>query len=241
MSAQQQTPQEPVSIDAANAWVWHGTRRLDLAPKAFTVLRYLVEHTGRLVTKDELYTAVWGETIVGEAALVSYIRDIRKALGDSSRTPRYIETVHKRGFRFIGKVVSQQNVGVSEAHESSNWRREVSTSFHVSSPKPQIPTLVGRDAELVYLHQLLGKVLNGERHIVFVSGEAGIGKTTLVDAFLREIENWELGGDPSSSQPLNPTSHAPHPAPWIGRGQCIEQYGAGEAFMPLIEIAGQLC
>jgi DNA-binding winged helix-turn-helix (wHTH) protein len=129
MAAQQRPPQEPVSIDALNAWVWHGTRRLDLAPKAFAVLRYLIEQAGRLVTKDELYTAVWGETIVSEAALISYIRDLRKALGDSSRTPRYIETVHKRGFRFVGAVAATPPV------QSSRFKVP-SQDKVVSSPPP---------------------------------------------------------------------------------------------------------
>jgi DNA-binding winged helix-turn-helix (wHTH) protein len=106
MSTEHEPPQAPVSIDAANAWVWQGGRRLKLAPKAFAVLCHLIEQAGRLVTKEELCTAVWDDTIVSEAVLVSYVRDIRKALGDSSRTPRYVETVHRRGFRFIGPIAT---------------------------------------------------------------------------------------------------------------------------------------
>src|SRR5512145_130106 len=91
-----------VRIEVENEWAWCGQRRLPLTPKAFAVLRHLVEHAGRLVTKDELLTAVWRDTVVSEAALTTCIRDLRKSLDDSSRTPRYIETVHRRGFRFIG-------------------------------------------------------------------------------------------------------------------------------------------
>ena len=68
------------------------------------MLRHLVDHAGRLITKDELLAAVWRDAVVSDAALTSCIRDLRKALGDSSDTPRYIETVHRRGFRFIGPI-----------------------------------------------------------------------------------------------------------------------------------------
>ena len=106
-----------VRIEAENEWAWCGERRLDLTPKAFAVLRHLVEHAGRLITKEELLSAVWGDTIVSDAALASCIRDLRKALGDSSRTPRYIETVHRRGFRFIGPIAGRHVPGACRAAE----------------------------------------------------------------------------------------------------------------------------
>src|SRR5262245_17294794 len=95
-----------IRIEADTGWAWRGSERLDLTPKAFAVLRHLVEHPQRLVTKEELLEAAWGETVVSEAAITSCIRDLRKALDDSSRTPRYIETVHRRGFRFIGPIAA---------------------------------------------------------------------------------------------------------------------------------------
>ena len=91
-----------VRIEAANEWAWCGEQRLALMPRAFAVLRHLVEHAGRLITKDELLSTVWRDAVVSDAALASCIRDLRRALGDSSEAPRYIETVHRRGFRFIG-------------------------------------------------------------------------------------------------------------------------------------------
>src|SRR5262245_55154966 len=93
-----------IRIEVEHERAWCGAERLELTPKAFAVLRYLVEHPQRLIAKDDLMAAVWRDVIVSDAALTSCIRDLRQALGDSSRVPRYIETVHRRGFRFIGPV-----------------------------------------------------------------------------------------------------------------------------------------
>jgi DNA-binding winged helix-turn-helix (wHTH) protein len=71
-------PEDPhvVRIELENEWAWCGTRRLQLTPRAFAVLRHLVEHRERLVTKDELLTTVWRNTIVSDAALASCIIQI---------------------------------------------------------------------------------------------------------------------------------------------------------------------
>jgi len=79
-----------------------------LPPKTFAVLRYLVEHAGRLVPKDELTKAVWPDTRISEGVLKGYIRDLRDVLGDNPEVPRFIETVPRRGHRWIEKVVSTQ-------------------------------------------------------------------------------------------------------------------------------------
>src|SRR5262245_8210104 len=88
-------------LDPDDACLWHGTELIRLQPKTFDVLRYLVAHAGRLVTKDALLDACWHETIVGDAALTVCIAELRKALGDSAAAPRLIATVHRRGYRFI--------------------------------------------------------------------------------------------------------------------------------------------
>ena len=83
-----------------------GARDVRLTPKALALLSYLAERPGEVVTKDELFAAVWPETAVGDAALVTCIQELRKALRDDARRPSYIETLHRRGYRFIGKVAS---------------------------------------------------------------------------------------------------------------------------------------
>jgi predicted ATPase/DNA-binding winged helix-turn-helix (wHTH) protein len=200
-------PEDPraVRIEVANEWAWCGAQRLRLTPRTFAVLRHLVEHQGRLITKEELFTTVWRDTIVSDAALASCIRDLRKALGDSSGAPRYIQTVHRRGFRFIGPMPSP-TATLSPP------------SLPCSSSAP--PTLVGREAELAALRARLAKALSGQRQLVFVTGEPGIGKTALVETFLAEV---------GAANALR-----------IGCGQCVEQYGAGEAYLPVLEALGRL-
>jgi DNA-binding winged helix-turn-helix (wHTH) protein/tetratricopeptide (TPR) repeat protein len=75
-----------------------------LGNKAFRVLLELAEHEGRLLTKDALFSSVWDGTIVGESALTSVIKELRRALGDESRTPRYIESIYGRGYRLLPEV-----------------------------------------------------------------------------------------------------------------------------------------
>ena len=157
-----------------------------------------MERAGRLVTKDELLSAVWADTIVTEGSLSTCVREIRRALGERPTKPRYIETVHRRGYRCISTAV------------------ETTRAVSGSGPKLSSETLVGRDRDLASLAQSLWSVRRGERRLVLLAGEAGIGKTTLVEHFL---------ADTKVSAPVR-----------ISRGQCIEQYGASEAYLPWIEV-----
>ena len=75
-----------------------------LGNKAYRVLLMLVQQKGRLVTKDDLFTSVWDGTFVSESALTSVVKELRRALGDESRTPRYIESVYGRGYRLLAEV-----------------------------------------------------------------------------------------------------------------------------------------
>src|SRR5436853_5016709 len=85
-----------------------GTRQIKLTPKALSLLSFLAERPGDVITKQELFAAVWPETTVGDAALVTCIQELRSALKDDARQPRYIETLHRRGYRFIGRPAAAQ-------------------------------------------------------------------------------------------------------------------------------------
>ena len=203
----------PYQLDPSNACVWQGKQALSLRPKAFAVLRYLLDHAGQLVTKDELFDTVWPGVYVTDGALKECVREIRNTLGDKARQPQYVETVHRRGYRFIAAVttspapVRSPESGVQSPHPP-----------HLSGD------IVGRDGELGQLQDWLGKSLRGERQIIFLTGEAGIGKTTVLQAFINRIAR------------ITQTSEI-----WTGLGQCIEQYGAGEAYLPVLEALGRLC
>src|SRR5687768_45441 len=109
MTAPSHPPHESVCfggfrLDFGDERLWRGQEWIPLSPKAFAVLRYLLSHAGQLVTKDALFAAVWPETSVSEWALTVTIRALRRGLGDQARRPQFIETVHRRGYRFIAPV-----------------------------------------------------------------------------------------------------------------------------------------
>jgi DNA-binding winged helix-turn-helix (wHTH) protein/tetratricopeptide (TPR) repeat protein len=199
----------PFRLDLGTEQLWCGEEARPLTRKAFAALRYFVEHAGQLVTKAELLAAVWNVPYVSDMALAACIREIRRALGDTAQTPQFLETVRGRGYRFCAPVeVLTQVSGLSTS--------SALPPLAISLTEP----LVGRATEMAQLQQWWEHAQQGARQIVLVTGEAGIGKTTLVDAFVRQVAT---------------TAEA-----WIGRGQCIEQYGVGEAYLPLLDALGHL-
>jgi class 3 adenylate cyclase/predicted ATPase len=385
----------PFRLDLDHACLWRGEERVVLRPKTFDLLVYLVEHAGELVTKDALLAAVWSKTVVAESALTVNMSALRRALGETARTPQFIATEHRRGYRFIAPVVAegtslspsatvaahapmvrrlatilradvqgyshlmeqddeatvetlttyrtamtalieqhrgrvvdapgdnllaefasvveavQGAVAIQQELEQRNealaaerqmWFRigvnlgevlvdgdrlygdgvniaarleglaegggicisgtvydqvmakldltytdlgeravkNISRPVRVyrvalmpapGKPLPggnpaawhavyPPPYLVDRETELDQLHQMLTATQGGQRQVLFVTGEAGIGKTALVDAFVQELVKT--------------------PDIDVSRGQCIDQYGAGEAYLPLLEALGLL-
>jgi predicted ATPase/DNA-binding winged helix-turn-helix (wHTH) protein len=219
----------PFCLDRANQCLWRGKQAVALKPKAFAVLRYLVEHPGCLLTKNELLDAVWLDAVVSEGVLKFCVREIRKALGDNAHAPRFIETLHRRGYRFIAPVAASA-VPVS----SSQFQVPSSLSPLAPSIQSRTPVLVGREEEQTQLHSWLEKALHGERQIVFVTGEPGIGKTAVVEAFLHSLET-------EDQKPSLPKVQTLDTRLWLGHGQCVEHYGASEAYLPILSALGQLC
>src|ERR1700720_281031 len=103
-------------LDVVNHCLWRGNDRVSLPPKAFDVLRYLVEHADRLVTQDEILEALWPETYVNPEVIKKYVLEIRKALGDRHDKPEFIETFPRRGYQFVApvsEVISGASAGCS--------------------------------------------------------------------------------------------------------------------------------
>src|SRR5262249_22066775 len=98
----------PFRLDPTNERLWSGTRLLPLRPKTVAVLCYLVDLPCLLVSGDELGQPAWPDTCGGERAPKQCIRELRKVLGDSIQAPRFIETVARRGYRFIGALQRQE-------------------------------------------------------------------------------------------------------------------------------------
>jgi DNA-binding winged helix-turn-helix (wHTH) protein/predicted ATPase len=156
-------------------------RRNDVAmridPQEFDVLVYLIEHRDRVVTRDELFASLWKGKVVSDSALSSRLRAIRRALDDSGAAQRVIQTVHGRGYRFIAPLAA-------EPVEARAERAATTTSRSPNNSARSVPpTVVGRDAEFDKLSALLERALGGAATFVFVAGESGVGKTTLVTAF----------------------------------------------------------
>jgi DNA-binding winged helix-turn-helix (wHTH) protein/predicted ATPase len=197
----------PFRLDVRNERLWRGADDLVLRPKTFGVLSHLVRHAGDLVSRDELLEAVWPGVAVSEAVLTVCIGEIRQALGDEPQAARYVETLHRRGYRFIATVT-----------------RPGPEAPRATAPRPSAPpapaSLVGRGTELAQLERCLEAVRGGTRRVVFVTGEAGIGKTSLIDRLL------DRAGAAAEV--------------WCARGRCIAHYGAGEAYLPVLDALGRL-
>ena len=204
-------------FDAVNECLWQGDTAIALRPKAFAVLKHLVDHAGQLVTKQQLLEAVWPGTFVGDAVLKDSIRQVREALGDDATSPIYIATSHRRGYRFIGHF--SQAAASPVASPVSPSVLGFPKGLHDAAPVA--PRLLGRNAELAAMRGWLERAWRGERQIAFITGEAGIGKTTLVNALVEHVVSL-------------PRVH-------IVRGQCLQHYGHAEAYLPVLDGLSQCC
>ena len=119
-------------LDTANHSLLRGQERVQIPPKAYDVLRYLVENAGRVVTQDELLEAVWPETYVNPEILRKYILDIRKTLGDRPDKPVFIETVTKRGYRFIAPVIEEGSTESLDLSISGGAKEKVGAEMGAS-------------------------------------------------------------------------------------------------------------
>lgn len=200
----------PFRVDLRAEGLWRGAEQIRLRTKTWQVLRYLVARPGVLVTKEQLLDAVWGDVFVSEEILTKSISELRRAFGDDPRQPRVIETVHSRGFRLLAPV---------EQALERDPRREWAERGTVRPPAPSIrPTepIFGRETELSVLGRLYAEARAGAQRTVFLTGDPGIGKTSLVQSFLAQCER--------EGVPF-----------WQLSGRCLEHYGSGEPHRPLLD------
>ena len=186
----------PFRLEMPHGRLWRGAQSIALRPRSRAMLRYLVEHPGRLVTKAELHQQVWAGTHVTDAVLRVSVKEIRRALGDSAVAPRYLETVGRQGYRWL-----------------------VGGDLELPPPLTAGPT-VGRQGDVEALEEWFQQAAQGARQLVFIGGEAGVGKTTVVEVFLARL--------------------AAGSGVRMARGQCVEHAGVGEPYLPVLEALGQL-
>src|SRR5215213_1734337 len=196
-----------------------------LEPQVFAVLAYLVRHRDRMVTRTELLDEIWGSRFVTDSALASRVKAARRAVGDSGRDQRVIRTLHGRGYRFLAPVTETGGgpAGVVDSRERAD---PGSATLPLRGAEPReagfeaVPAPIGREAELAWLVERYRLAAQGRCQLVFVTGEAGIGKTTLVEAFAAVVGDGRAGR--------------------VARGQCLEQRGAPEPYLPVFDALQRL-
>ena len=192
-------------LDEGNARLLRDGAPVAVAPTPFGVLCALARQSGSLLTTNALLDEVWGHQFVTDSVLRTAISELRTALDDDARKPRFIETVSRRGYRFIA-ATSPIVVAPSAAAVIPQGSSTESASF------------VGRAEALAGLRSNWDIACTGKRRIVWVAGEPGIGKTTLIEHFIAGV------GDALCI-----------------RGQCVDQYGSGEPYLPVLEALSELC
>jgi len=205
---------ESFGLDVQNECLWRNGVQITLPPRTFAVLRYLVENPGRLISHDELLDKLWPDTYVQPQVLRTYMLELRKVLGDDARQPRFIRSQPKRGYVFVASVHEHER---NHNHAPQpHTHQQLETPNHATSS-----VLIGRDKELHACNAHFSRLAEGTRQVVLLSGDPGMGKTTLVDAF--------------SNQWPSPSSVV------VARGQCVEGIGAREQYYPIVEALAQLC
>ena len=212
MKTSSSTPASPLKvrfdrfeIDELEARLSDGGQPLHLAPKPFALLCALARAPHTLITKSALLDDVWGHQFVSESVLKTTVSDLRAALRDDPKQPRYIETVSRRGYRFIGTVSEAAKPAAPAAVGAAPGQPDAPMS-------PPVASSIGRADVLARLKTAWGVAASGRRQVVWISGEAGVGKTTVLERFMHEVGE----------------VHCAY-------GHCVEQYGAGEPHLPILE------
>ncbi len=147
----------------------HLGQLVPLERRVFDLVAYLIIQRHRVVTKSELVECLWEGRKVSDGALTVAVASARKALADSSDSPRMIETHHGRGYRFAAKVIETHSVASANAGHPRVQR--------------EARKFVGREDEFALLQRCFDAAREGRRQLCLLSGEPGIGKSRLADEF----------------------------------------------------------
>lgn len=192
-------------LDEANARLTRDGQKVAVAPTPFAVLCALVRRSGALLTKQALLDEVWGHRFISESVLKTAISEIRAVLCEDARKPRYIETVSRRGYRFIATATEIAATAITAGAPASDGRASPARSF------------IGRADALSRLREAWDLACRGKPRLVWIAGDAGVGKTALIEHFVSQL------GDVACAF-----------------GQCIEQRGGGEPHLAVLEALNDL-
>ncbi|HET9025842.1 MAG TPA: winged helix-turn-helix domain-containing protein, partial [Burkholderiaceae bacterium] len=159
-------------LDESNARLLRAGTPVSIAPTPFALLCALARHPGALLTRHALLDQVWGHQFVSDSVLKTAISDLRGLLHDDARRPRFIETVARRGYRFIAAPTASPPTATAPA-ESEQQRPS---------------WFIGRAQPLSRLRRAWDAACNGRRVLLWIAGEPGIGKTTLIEHFLSGLD-----------------------------------------------------
>jgi DNA-binding winged helix-turn-helix (wHTH) protein len=213
----------------------HDGTPLPLGERAVSILLMLVERSGQLVSKEDLIAFAWQGLAVEDSNLTVQVAALRRALALVSGGRSLIETLPRRGYRFVGTAVRSGDNDPPTPDEPraarSSYEMAKLPSSKLVDDQKDLPTvsaltdsrahhMVGRAAPLDMLDRMAQRMLSGQRQIAFVTGEAGIGKTAFI----------QMAVDRLSQQDVD-----------LLCGRCTERFGTDEAFLPLIDALVTRC
>lgn len=205
-------------LDEANARLLREGSAIALSPRPFGVLCALVRRPCALLTKHDLLDEVWGHQFVGNSVLKGAISDVRIVLADDPQNSRFIETVPRRGYRFIAAVTPVSPLTTHTGGAELQLPDQSSASTRARALERSPSTFVGRAKELASLRRAWDHVAGGGRMMFWIAGEPGIGKTTLIEHFVAGVGKVACA-----------------------RGRCVQHYGSGEPYHPILEALADLC
>jgi adenylate cyclase len=145
-------------FDLATGQLWSGEQEVRLTPKASAVLKVLVTHAGQPVSKEHLFATVWSDAVVSDDALASCIQELRRALADDAKQPRFIETRHRRGYRFAAAIDSVA------ATDAADKRHAVAPEISAIAVLPFADMSPGRDQDY-FCEGLAEELINALTHV----------------------------------------------------------------------------
>jgi DNA-binding winged helix-turn-helix (wHTH) protein/predicted ATPase len=181
----------PFRVDPSTRSLTRDGKPIAVPPRAFDVLTFLIRHRDEVVSRQSIFDDVWAGCAVEDATLTQHVYLLRRLLRVNAVEPQVIATIPRRGYRFVRAITEGARLAIRSG------------------------TIVGRAQEIDDLHGWLGRTASGS-HVVCITGEAGIGKTALIDEFV----------DGASSQRDM----------CIARSRCSELFGNGETYLPLLDL-----